>query len=442
VGSLQRIALVAPFGLRAKGTACARALPLGRALARRGHTVALFVPPYDSPEDAGRCWTDSGVEVINVRLPAPERGAPAWHLRLGWRLYDAVRAWQPDVIHVFKPKGPSGIAGTLVWGVGRQAKDASRGHGAPAVHRSSLVIDSDDWEGPGGWNDDPRSGYTWAQRRFFTWQERYGLSHACAWTVASECLRQRAVAFGAAPERIALLPNGIAGCSAPGSAPGAPGIVDSRAPIRRALSLAPPLSDLPPSISDLESAMSTSPPTAVLYTRFAGVDPAQVAAIWSRVCGEIAGARLLVVGRGIAGEERLLAGEAGIKVLGWVEPERLPALFVRATLAMVPWTDTPANRARSSVKVRELMAAGLAIVAWAVGELPATLGESGLLAPPGDEAGFAAAVVGLLRDPLRTAQLGAAARRRAAALFGWDHLAQIALDTYATAVSYDERGRT
>ena len=39
-----RIAFVAPFGLRAKGTTRARVLPLARELARRGHTVAVFVP--------------------------------------------------------------------------------------------------------------------------------------------------------------------------------------------------------------------------------------------------------------------------------------------------------------------------------------------------------------------------------------------------------------
>ncbi len=66
-----------------------RALPLGRALADSGHTVALFVPPYDSPEDSGRQWREAvarsgdrpqqegeaGVDIINVRLPSGRGGA-------------------------------------------------------------------------------------------------------------------------------------------------------------------------------------------------------------------------------------------------------------------------------------------------------------------------------------------------------------------------------
>ena len=208
-----RIALVAPFGLRAKGTTRARALPLARELARRGHTVALFVPPYDSPEDAGHRWTDGGVDVIHLALPGPGRGSAAWHLWLGWRLFRAVRAWRPDVAHVFKPKGPSGLAGALLWAA-RGRGDAGGQREAPGGHRATvsavprIVIDSDDWEGPGGWNDDPRAAYSPLQRRFFAWQERFGLSHADAWTVTSECLRQRAIGFGADPDRIVILHNG------------------------------------------------------------------------------------------------------------------------------------------------------------------------------------------------------------------------------------------
>ena len=49
----------------------------------------------------------------------------------------------------------------------------------------AQVVDADDWEGPGGWNDDPRAGYSGAAQRVFAWQERFGLSHADAWTVMS-----------------------------------------------------------------------------------------------------------------------------------------------------------------------------------------------------------------------------------------------------------------
>ena len=46
------------------------------------------------------------------------------------------------------------------------------------------MVDSDDWEGPGGWNE--IGGYTPAQQRFFAWQERWSLAHADAVTVGAE----------------------------------------------------------------------------------------------------------------------------------------------------------------------------------------------------------------------------------------------------------------
>lgn len=384
-----RIALVAPFGLRAKGTARARCLPLGKALARRGHAVALFIPPYDSPADDGRRWVEDGVAVVNVPLPLGlGRGNPAQAVRhawLGWRTYCAVSAWQPEIVHAFKPKGPSGLAAMLLWLARRAA-------------RPRLVVDSDDWEGPGGWNDDPRAAYSAMQRRFFAWQERYGLTHADAWTVASACLRERAIAFGAAPERVHVLHNG--------------------------------LSDFGQTLLLAELRKPESRPAVLLYTRFAGVEPAEVTALWAEVRAALPDAALTVIGRGVGGEEQTLRAVPGIALAGWHEPAELPAMFARHSLAIVPWADTPANRARHSAKVLELMAAGLPVVAYGVGELPATLGEAGVIIPPRDREAFVGAVTTLLREPARAAQLGTAARARVAALFNWDALAEIALCAY------------
>ncbi len=408
-----RIALVAPFGLRAKGTTRVRALPLGRELAWRGHAVALFIPPYDSAEDSGRRWREevarsgdrpqqTGVDVINVAVPRFGRDSAAWHLWLAWRLLRAVAAWQSDIVHVFKPKGPSGLVAAALWGIRRKTEDGRRkGLSSSVIRRpSSVVVDSDDWEGPGGWNDDPRLGYSPFRRRFFAWQERFGLAHADTWTVASECLRDRAIRFGAAPDRVFVLPNGVPASSF----------------------------QLPVPQSAIRNQQS-----AILYTRFAGVRPADVAGIWTAVREKAPDATLTVVGRGLAGEEQELVGLPGIEVAGWVEPENLPALFAKTALAVIPWTDTLANRSRSSVKVRELMAVGLPIVAFAVGELPTTLGDAGVLVPPGDAVAFAEAVVSLMADPERAQRLGAAARAQVQAEFNWEKLAETALRAYRAA---------
>jgi glycosyltransferase involved in cell wall biosynthesis len=262
-----------------------------------------------------------------------------------------------------------------------------------------LVVDTDDWEGPGGWSDDPRLGYTRWQRWFFAWQERFGLSHADAWTVASPCLRERAIQFGAHPERVFVLPNGV--------------------------------EPDPVTLSAAEAHVGSR--SVLLYTRFAGVCPADVAAVWLRVRQELPDARLTVAGRGLAGEEEALGRLPGVELKGWVQADQLADVLRSGDVALVLWADTPANRARSSAKVRQLMAAGLAIVGYAVGELPATLADSAVLVPVGDVDACAQAVVGLLKDPLRARELGAQARQRVLAHFTWDRLAGIALDAYAAA---------
>ncbi len=381
-----RIALIAPFGLSAKGTTRARVLPMGKALAQQGRQVAVFVPPYDSPEDAGRRWPEDGIDIINMGLTTLVGTSPGMgHIALGVSLARAVRAWGPDVVHLFKPKGPSGLAGTILW-----AQRAPFG----------LVMDADDWEGPGGWNDDPRTGYSTAAQRVFAGQERFGLSHADAWTVTSACLRERAVGFGADDARIVHLPNGVAE-------------VALRSPAAR----------------------RPEPNTVLLYTRFAGVRVADVAAMWAQVQSLIPDARLIVVGRGLAGEENELARLPGVTSVGWVPEAELPGWFARGAVAVLPWADMPTNRARHSAKLLELMAAELPIIATAVGEIPATLGEAGMLVAPGDAAAFAVAVAALLSDLPRARSLGAAAYARVVAGFTWPQLAARALAAYRIALA-------
>ncbi len=398
----RRIAMIAPFGLRAKGTARARVLPLARQLVQLGHTVAVFIPPYDSPQDAGLSWNDSGVEVVNLALPRGGVAGLSGHLALAQRLYRAVRAWRPDLVHAFKPKGPSGLAAAFLWW---------------SADRCPLVMDSDDWEGPGGWNDDPRTGYSAAQRLFFAWQERFGLAHADAWTVTSACLRRRAVAFGAAPERVFVLHNGIADLEAFAASPAG----GEHGPA---------------------AATTSGRPAAILYTRFAGVRPEEVVAVWAAVRRARTEAQLMVIGRGVAHEERKLLALPGITVMGWVEPERLPQTLACGQVALVPWDDKPTNRARHSAKVLALMAAGLPIVAYAVGELPATIGDAGVLVPIGDRDAFAREVVALLADPEHRARLAAAVRARVASRFTWPRLSHIALEAYAQAAGVQRSAAT
>ena len=380
-----RIVMIGLFGLRPKGTMSVRALPLARALVARGHRVDIILPPWSYPQDSGREWEEDGVSIRNVTLPP--RLPLLWHLIVTWRLVRQALALGPDVIHCFKPKGYAGLAAMAFW--------LLKGLG---LSKARLVVDSDDWEGKGGWNE--IENYTRLQRRFFAWQERWGLTHCDALTVASRALETIAWSLGVAPGKVFYVPNGV-------------------------------VSSFEFRVSSYEARIPTDYPTVLLYTRFFEFRVERVVGIFRRVLAEVPEAKLLVVGRGFFEEEerlRELMREAGIDdhlvYVDWVEADELPAYFAATDVAIYPYDDTLINRTKCSVKLIDLLAAGVPVVADDVGQNGEYVvhGVSGLLVRPGDMDAFARDVVELLRDESLRAKLGKGAQKRVFGEFDWGKL--------------------
>ena len=396
------VVMIGPFGLRPRGTMSVRALPLAKALVARGHRATLLLPPWQNPEDAGRCWEEDGVragDVVRVEnLPLPA-GIPGWfHGRLAIRLAQRARELRPDVIHTFKPKAYAGLAHLL-------------------LHRGAtpVVVDTDDWEGPGGWND--LNPYPAPLRWFFTWQERWGLRRADAVTAASQALVTLTWATGGPPERVSYLPNGFAWPHPP----------VTRAPHER--------------------------PTLLLYTRFFEFDLARLWRIVQAVRRARPKVRLWVVGEGFFGEEARLqelaraAGwrisastppppDADLILAGWAPLAEQPAHFAQADVALYPFDDTLINRAKCPVKLMDLLAAGVPVVGDGVGHIASVItgGETGVLVPPGEDEAFAAAVLALLDAPARREALGAQAAQHVRAHVSWPALAARAERAYGYAL--------
>ncbi len=395
-----RIAMIGPFGLRPKGTMAARALPLAQALAARGHAVTLILPPWSWPEDAGRTWEEGGVLIQNVALPP--RLPLAGHALLTARLVRRALAWQPDVIHCFKPKAYAGLAAWAIYWLRQLGRTQAR-----------LVVDSDDWEGRGGWNE--VEAYSGVQKRFFAWQERWGLTHCDAVTVASRALETLAWSLGVPPDRLFYVPNGFSESSERGLLK--PGFSNPQASgqiAREALGLG-------------------DGPVLLLYTRFVEFRPDRPIRVLKRVVSAVPAARLLVVGQGLRGEEAhlLQAAQAeGVQdhviYAGWLTGKALAHAFAAADLALYPYDDTLLNRTKCSAKLIDLMAAGVPVIADAVGQNMEYIvsGQSGVLVPPGDIEAMAAAAVELLCAPPNVrAALGQAAAQRVRQVFAWERLA-------------------
>lgn len=385
-----KVVMIAPFGLYPKGTVRVRALPMARALAERGHQVTLLIPPWDHPCAAGTSFESGGVRVINLRLPP---GLPlAFHVMLTARLARQALALRPDVVHCFKPKAYAGLGHWLLWWL-RRLRLTRLG--------LRLVVDEDDWER--AWN--AIIPYSLPQKWLFARQESWGLRHADAVTAASRELVKLIGAEGVAVARIFYVPNGVWPSSAARNS--------MRAQTVRML-------------WELDDA-----PVILLYSRFLEFKLERIVSIMRQVVARQPRVRLLVVGEGWYGEQADLddlltaAGlESYVRFTGWLPAEQLPDHFAAADVAMFPYDDTLINRTKCSVKLTELLAAGLPVVADAVGQNSEYIvdGVTGRLVAPGNDAAFAEALLQLLADPSQRARLGAAAARDIQERFAWPRL--------------------
>ncbi|MBN1937530.1 MAG: glycosyltransferase family 4 protein [Anaerolineae bacterium] len=392
------IVMIGPFGLHTKSTIRERALPMARALVERGHQVTILLPPWDCPQDDGQTWLIDGVTVENVRLPP--RIPVLWHLSLTFRLVRRALALRPQAIHCFKPKAYAGLSAWVLW----QLKKLHLTH-------VRLIVDTDDWEGRGGWNE--LAAYSGAQKRMFAWQERWGLRHADAITVASRALQTIVWSMGVPAGAVHYAPNAATADQIPAS----------------------------PARPD-----PSAPPTVLLYTRFFEFGLERVVDTLHLIHQSRPDARFTVVGKGLFGEQDRfldLCRAAGLTDVldyrGWAPPETLPDLFSQAHVALYPFDDTLVNRTKCAVKLRDLLAAGVPVVADAVGENAEMIANraSGLLVRPDSPGAMADAALELLGNPLLRESLGQCAQQYVREHLVWERLIERVENAYPEQKSND-----
>jgi len=395
------IVMIGPFAFTPKGTVSARAFLAARALVKRGHQVTLLMPPYDNLADSGRQWSRDGVQLVNMVI---RRVTPTTPVTVAWGMARCALALKPDVIHVFKPIGYSGLAGQFLAG----------------FSRAPLTLDHDDWEGRGGWADINPYPPLW--RRFFIWQEGDAICRARTITVASRTLQTQVWGMGVNPARVFYVPNG------PGESLRArpEELAAKRAQIRAELGARDGLLAIYtgqiPHGNDLDHALYA---VEQALPRFPNL-------------------RLAILGTG-DGLPALRADIARRKlervvILNdrWMDHSLVPDYLAAADLAIYPYRDSLINRSKCSAKIIDYMAMGLPIVASRVGQNVEYIehGVSGLLAEPGNGAeGFAQMLLAALSDPHKAKAMGQAARERVWARFDWDRLVETVEQAYQDANS-------
>jgi glycosyltransferase involved in cell wall biosynthesis len=390
---------------------------MAQALAARGHSVTLLVPPWGNPADVGHAGEAAGLQVVHVALPP--RLPLLFQAWLTLRLVRQALALRPDVIHCFKPKAYSGLACSLLWWLRRLRPKLRAG--------LRLVVDVD---------ENTAAAYSPPQRWGFGWQERWGLAHADAVVAASRGLVNLIEEMGIPPDRIFYAPSGVR----PLAVQAGPGSISAEAehPVdteHPAGTEHPVGTEHRASTGQVVRMLWELDDAAIvlLYTDFFEFRLERIVEILRRAVAQVPHLKLLVLGEGALGEEseldELLTG-AGLSenavFTGWVEAEHLPGYFAAADAAIFPCNDTWLNRVQHPAKLVDVLAAGLPVVADAVGQNAEYIadGVSGLLVPPEDDAALAEAMVRLLHDAKLRARLGTAAARRVQEHLAWSKLAE------------------
>ena len=176
-------------------------------------------------------------------------------------------------------------------------------------------------------------------------------------------------------------------------------------------------------------------PVLLLYSRLFEFDTARLARILQAVRTAVPDLAILSIGTGLFAEDsaRLRAEFDRANLLdavvdlGWVDEAALPLLLRTADVALYLMDDSLINRCKCPVKLADLVAAGVPVVAEAVGQVTAYVqhGANGCLRAVGDETGLTADLVAYLTDAHGRQQAGAAGQAHYLAHFDWEKQADV-----------------
>jgi glycosyltransferase involved in cell wall biosynthesis len=129
-----------------------------------------------------------------------------------------------------------------------------------------------------------------------------------------------------------------------------------------------------------------------------------------------------------------------VEFTGRVGPEQITRYLSTASIGLSPDPLSPLNDVSTMNKTMEYMAYALPVVAYRLTETVVSAGDCAVYVEPGDVDGFADAVIKLLDDADRRAELGSASRRRAERELDWRPQAHAYIGVYDELLDFSSAG--
>ncbi len=170
------------------------------------------------------------------------------------------------------------------------------------------------------------------------------------------------------------------------------------------------------------------------YVLFVGtLEPRKNVALLLRAFAQVRAeleAHLLVVGaRGWLDESiAIAADDPAVHFLGWLDEQELAVLYSHAGVLALP-----SLYEGFGLPILEAMACGAPVVSSNAGPLPEVAADAAVLLPPNDPAAWAEALLGVLTQPSRAAELRRRGFARARA-FSWQRTAELTREVYREAL--------
>ncbi len=173
------------------------------------------------------------------------------------------------------------------------------------------------------------------------------------------------------------------------------------------------------------------------------LEGAAYASLFIKACGLLADrfpetAWMVVGGGTMLTELEVMAYELNLShrliFTDYLPSDTIPDVLASADIAVACFSDEEFVRCKSPLKVAEYMAAGKAIVASRVGEVPWMTGETAILVDPGSETDLAKGISRLLENPSLRRELGQAARARTETIVNWKQSARNLEQAYLIAL--------